>query len=126
VVVLPPKAGRYDSLAVVSGKLLYRRLPRTGSGEEKSPVVFYDLEKREEKTVIEDADFAELSADRQKLLVREGNDYGIIGSKEGQKLDKKIKTGGFEGRLTRWRSGRSSPMLAAAARLFLRPGHARR
>src|ERR1039458_2256203 len=57
VVVLPPKAGRYNALAAVSGKLLYRRLPRVGAGEEKSPVVFYDLEKREEKTVIEDADY---------------------------------------------------------------------
>ena len=36
VVVLPPKAGRYDSLAAVSGKLLYRRLPRVGSADEKS------------------------------------------------------------------------------------------
>ena len=96
VVVLPPKAGRYDNLAAVSGKLLYRRLPRLGSGEEKTPLVFYDLEKREEKTVIEDADFAELSANREKLLVRKGNDYGIIPAKEGQKLDKKINTGGFE------------------------------
>ena len=96
VVVLPPKAGRYDSLAAVSGKLLYRRLPRVGSGEEKKPVVFYDLEKREEKTVIEDADLAELSADREKLLVRRGSDYGIIEPKAGQKLDKKINTGGFE------------------------------
>ena len=32
VVVLPPKAGRYDSLAAVSGKLLFHRLPRIGSG----------------------------------------------------------------------------------------------
>ena len=96
VVVLPPKAGRYDSLAAVSGKLLFRRLPRVGSGEEKKPVVFYDLEKREEKTVIEDADYMELSANREKLLVRKGSDYAIIEPKEGQKMDKKINTGGFE------------------------------
>ena len=96
VVVLPPKAGRYDSLAAVSGKLLYRRLPRVGAGEEKTPVVFYDLEKREEKTVIEDADLMELSANREKLLVRKGSDYAIIEPKEGQKMDKKINTGGFE------------------------------
>jgi tricorn protease len=96
VVVLPPKAGRYDSLAAVSGKLLYRRLPHVGAGEEKTPVVFYDLEKREEKTVIEDADLMELSANREKLLVRKGKDYAIIEAKEGQKMDKKINTGDFE------------------------------
>ncbi len=96
VVVLPPKAGRYDSLAAVSGKLLYRRLPRVGSAARRQPVVFYDLEKREEKTVLDDADYMELSANREKLLVRKGNDYAIIEPKEGQKLDKKINTGSFE------------------------------
>src|SRR5208283_4021026 len=30
VVVLPPKAGRYESLAAVSGKLLFHRLPHLG------------------------------------------------------------------------------------------------
>jgi tricorn protease len=96
VVVLPPKAGRYDSLAAVSGKLLYRRLPRIGSGGEKAAVVFYDLEKREEKTVLDEADSVEVSADREKLLVRKGSDYAIIEPKEGQKLDKKIDTSAFE------------------------------
>ena len=96
VVVLPPKAGRYNDLAAASGKLLYRRLPRVGSADEKSAVVFYDLEKREEKTVIEEADSMELSANHEKLLVRKGSDYAIIEPKEGQKLDKKINTGSFE------------------------------
>ncbi len=96
VVILPPKAGRYDDLAAVSGKLLYRRVPRVGAGEEKSPIVFYDLEKREEKTVIDDADLMELSANREKLLVRKGKDYAIIEPKEGQKLDKKISTDNFQ------------------------------
>ncbi len=71
-VVLPMKAGRYDSLAAVSGKLLFRRLPRTGAADEKSPLAFWDLEKREEKVVIEDIDSVELSANREKLLVRKG------------------------------------------------------
>ena len=96
VVVLPPKAGRYDSLMAVPGKLLYRRTPRVGSADEKSPVVFWDLEKREEKTVLDDADYVELSGNREKLLVRKGSDYAIIEPKDGQKLDKKINTGGFE------------------------------
>jgi tricorn protease len=56
VVILPPKAGRYTHLTAVAGKLIYRRLPRTGSGEEAAPVVFYDLEKREEKTILAFAD----------------------------------------------------------------------
>ncbi|NOS69049.1 MAG: peptidase S41 [Verrucomicrobia bacterium] len=96
VVILSLKAGRYSDLAAVSGKLLYRRLARTGSGEDKSPLVFYDLEKREEKTILDDADDIELSANREKLLVRKDKSYSIIEPKESQKLDKKIETGGFE------------------------------
>jgi tricorn protease len=99
-VILPPKAGRYANLAAVSGKLLYRRLSRTGAGgEEKSAIVFYDLEKREEKTVADDAGPFDLSANRQKLLVRKGTSYYLIEPKEGQKLDKALATTGFEARI---------------------------
>ena len=52
VMVLPHKAGNYDGLQAVSGKILYRRQPRTGSGDEKSALVYFDLEEREEKTVL--------------------------------------------------------------------------
>lgn len=96
VVILPPKAGRYADLCAVSGKLIYRWLPRTGSGNENSPVEFYDLEKREVKTIVSDADSLELSANREKLLVRKDRGYSIIEPKESQKLDKKLETGGFE------------------------------
>ena len=95
-VLLPPKAGNYANLAAVSGKLLYRRLPRAGAGDEKNAIVFYDLEKREEKTVVEDAGSFDLSADRKKLLVRKGTSYYVIEPKESQKLDKALATSGFE------------------------------
>jgi tricorn protease len=95
-VLLPPRPGNYGNLSAVSGKLLYRRLPRAGSTDEKSSIVFYDLEKREEKTVVDDAGGFDLSADRKKLLVRKGNSYYIIEPKENQKLDKALATSGFE------------------------------
>jgi len=95
-VLLPPKAGNYANLAAISGKLLYRRLPRAGAGDEKSAIIFFDLEKREEKTVVDDAGSFDLSADRKKLLVRKGSGYYIIEPKENQKLDKALSTSGFE------------------------------
>jgi len=76
--------------------LIFRRLPRTGSDDGKQSLLFYDLEKREEKTVLDDVDGVELSANREKLLVRKDRTFAIIEPKEGQKLDKKIDTGGFE------------------------------
>ena len=63
LVVLPPKAGNYASLQAAPGKVVYRRRPRTGSGESKSDAVFYDLEEREEETILEDVGFIQLSAD---------------------------------------------------------------
>jgi len=95
-VVLPPKPGRFDDLAVVSGKLVYRRLPRAGSDDHKSSLLFYDLEKREDKTILDDVDDAILAAKREKLLVRRNSDYAIIEPKEGQKFDKKVPVSSLE------------------------------
>lgn len=106
VVILPPKAGRYADLTAVAGKLIYRCLPRTGSTIEKSLLEFYDLEKREVKTILDDADDIELSANREKLLVRNERAWAIIEPKESQKFDKKIDTAGFEAMvdpLAEWR-----------------------
>jgi tricorn protease len=93
VVILPPKAGNYSGLAAVSGKLLYRSAMR---GSETTPLEYYDLEKRESKRIVDDADWFELSGNREKLLVRKGGGYSIIDVKEGQNLNKKLATSEFE------------------------------
>jgi tricorn protease len=95
-VVLPPKAGHFADLAAVSGKLIYRRLPRAGSGDEKSTLVYYDLEKREDKTILEDVDDSLLAAKGEKILVRRKSEYAIIEPKESQKFEKKLPISGLE------------------------------
>lgn len=95
-VVLPPRADNYSDLAAVAGKLLYRRSLRTGGAEDKTPVLFFDLEKREEKTLLDDADDYVLAAKGEKLLARKGTSFSIVEVKEGQSLAKKLNTGGFE------------------------------
>ena len=95
-VVLPPKAGHFADLAAVSGKFIFRRLPRSGSSEDKSSLVYYDIEKRETKTILEDVDDVLLAAKGEKLLVRRGSDYAIIEPKEGQKFDKKLPLANLE------------------------------
>lgn len=92
LVILPPKPGNYDRLAAVSGKILYRRNPRTGSSDEAHPIVAYDLEEREEKTVLADADSFLLAASGKKALVRKKDDWAIIEIKADQKIDKKLPT----------------------------------
>ncbi|UCC73709.1 MAG: PD40 domain-containing protein [Gemmatimonadota bacterium] len=95
VVILPPEAGNYTGLQAVSGKILYRRLPRTGSGGRSSPVVYWDLEEREEKTVVEDAEGFLVTADGKKMLVTQQGTF-IVEVKPDQKLDKRLRTNELE------------------------------
>jgi tricorn protease len=100
VVVLPPKPGNYGRLQATTGKLLYRRAPRTGSGDEKNTLVYFDFEEREEKTVLESIDTYELSADGKKvfaLLADKGDrKYGIVDIKPTQKIDKPMRIAELE------------------------------
>jgi tricorn protease len=95
-VVLPPKSGSYTDLQAVKGKVLYRRAPRAGSGEEKSPIVFFDLEEREEKTILDDAETFEVTADGKKLLATNKKKYAVVDVKEKQKFDKPMELADIE------------------------------
>ncbi len=95
-VVLPPKAGNYTDLQVIKGKVLYRRQPRTGSGDEKNAIVYFDLVEREEKTVLDDADAFEVTADGKKMLVEQKDKYAILEIKAAQKFEKPIVTADME------------------------------
>jgi tricorn protease len=91
VVVLPPKAGNYAQLYATKGKVVYRRAPRTGSAETKASLIFFDLEDRDEKTVLEDVDAAELTADGKKALVRRDDKYAIVELKKEVKFEKPLR-----------------------------------
>jgi tricorn protease len=95
-VVLPPKAGNYADLQAIKGKLLYRRSPRSGSADEKSPIVFFDLTEREEKTVLDDADGFEATADGKKMLVASKNKFAMVDIKAAQKFEKPMVTSEME------------------------------
>ncbi|HXI64428.1 MAG TPA: S41 family peptidase [Gemmatimonadales bacterium] len=95
VVLLPPEAGNYADLAAASGKVLYRRTPRTGAAasDKKSPLVYWDLKDRKEETVIDDATGVDLSFDGQKVLVaQQPRRFAIVDVKPGQKFDKPLRT----------------------------------
>ena len=94
--MLPPKAGNYGELFAVKGKVLYRRAPRAGSGDDKSPIVYYDLDEREEKTIVDDADGFEPTADGKKLLVANEKKFSVVEVKAAQKLDKPMRTAEME------------------------------
>jgi tricorn protease len=95
-VVLPPKGGNYADLQSIKGKLLYRRQPRTGSGDEKNAIVYFDLVEREEKTVLDDADAFEATADGKKMLVASKHKFAILDIKAAQKFEKPMVTSEME------------------------------
>ena len=95
-VVLPPKSGTYADLQAVKGKLIYRRSPRAGTHEEKTPVGYFDLEAREEKTILDDAEAFETTFDGKKMLVTSKKKFAIVEVKEKQTFEKPIALGDIE------------------------------
>jgi tricorn protease len=91
-VALPAAAGNYTDLQAVAGKVIYRRPPRTGSADKKTPLIAYDLKDRKEQTIIDDADAALVSANGQKVLVLQGRRWAIIDLKADQKIETPLRT----------------------------------
>ncbi len=93
VVILPPAAGNISGLQAVTGKLVFHRFPNTGASDKKRAVMYYDIDKREEKTVMDDADGFRVTADGKKLLVAKDGAYALTDIAEGQKMEKRVPSG---------------------------------
>ncbi len=96
IVILPPAAGNYGNLAAVTGKIIFHRTPNNGSADTKKSVLYYDFDKREEKTIVDDADVFQISADEKKILVAKQNSFSVVDIAPDQKLDKKLPTNQLE------------------------------
>lgn len=91
MVLLPTPAGYYDDLQAAKGKVVYRRsLTRSADGETKTALLFYDLEDREEKTVLAEASRATLTADGARVLVQQKEAWALLDLKADAKLDKRM------------------------------------
>lgn len=89
-VILPPKAGDYFGLQAVSGKILFQTVVE-GGPKPSTPIKYYDLKEREEKTILANANFYDLSADGKKLLVLSNGTAAIIDVKPEQKMEKNLR-----------------------------------
>ena len=96
LVVLPPAAGNYGALAAVPGKVIFHRLPNTGAANKNKAVVYYDLESREEKTIIDDSDVLSVSSDGKKILIGKAGNYAVVDIAAGQKIEKLVPTAQLE------------------------------
>ncbi|WP_215225233.1 S41 family peptidase [Echinicola shivajiensis] len=90
LVILPPAAGNFNQLAAAKGKVLYIKHPSNGDESKKAALVYYDLEKREEKTIIENVGVYRLVANGEKALVVSNGSFGMIEIGEGKKLEDKM------------------------------------
>ncbi|RAW02695.1 S41 family peptidase [Pseudochryseolinea flava] len=92
LVVLPPSPGNYGNVTAVKGKIIYHHFANTGASDRKRFLKYFDLKKREEKTIMENVDGYQLSADGNKLLIDKEGGLFVIKPEENQKTEKKIRT----------------------------------
>jgi len=88
--LLPAPSGNYFWLSAAKGKIIFIRYPNTGAPDGKGTLKYWDIEKKEEKTIVDAVDNARLSANGQKLLVGKSGAYVVISPNENQKFDKTL------------------------------------
>ncbi|MBD0374406.1 MAG: PD40 domain-containing protein [Flavisolibacter sp.] len=92
LVLLPVVAGSYDALAAGKGKIIYLKNPAANSPEGQASIKYWDIEKREEKTILDNVSYFWLSENKAKILVaRPQNAYAVIKAEEGQKFEKPLR-----------------------------------
>jgi len=84
--LVPLKAGNYNNLAAVKGKVIFHDFTHPENG--KRPVKYYDFEEEEEKTIIDNARQYVLTGDRKKMLVAVNGEMAVIDVKADQKPEK--------------------------------------
>ncbi|MFT3949597.1 MAG: PDZ domain-containing protein [Agriterribacter sp.] len=91
MVLLPPSSGNIGNLNATKGKVIYIRYPNTGAPEAQGSIRFYDIDKREEKTLLDGCNSYWLSSNKEKMLVSKGGAFAVIKPEEGQKFDKPVR-----------------------------------
>ena len=93
--ILPVKPGNIDNLMAFEDKVVFLRVPNSGSAEGDPELMFYDLKEREEKSIMTKINDVVKTADGDSLLVRSGQQFGIIKPDKDQKIEDEIPTNGL-------------------------------
>ncbi|HVP38366.1 MAG TPA: S41 family peptidase [Candidatus Saccharimonadales bacterium] len=101
VAALPVAPGRYAGLQAFKNKLLFVKLERVGrdpddeTGAGGISLHYFDLDKREDKTILTGVDGGYgVNKDGTKILYKAGDKFGIVDVAEGKKVgDGKIEAG---------------------------------
>jgi tricorn protease len=94
--ILPVPPGNLSDVYAIEGKVLYLRAPNTGAPEAPPTLQFYDIEKREEKTLLAGAMGYDVSRDGKNLLVQDKTGFAILKPEADQKVDKILRTAEME------------------------------
>ena len=94
--VLTLPAGNYGNMYAVDGKLVYMRFPNTGAGGGNASIYLYELDKREEKSIVANANGFVVSKDNKSILVREGGGFAILPIAPSQQINKRLPTADME------------------------------
>ena len=76
--ILPVPPARYRNLAVAPGKLVYMNYTTLNMTGGTGSIQYYNLEKREVKTIVDNANYFVMSANNQKLLAAYDHAYSIL------------------------------------------------
>lgn len=88
-VKVPVDAMNVGPLHAVKSKVVFLRFPAAGaakSGKPSGVLLYYDFDKRKEKSIISGIDTYDLSADGKKVLYKSKETYGIIDLAPGKKV----------------------------------------
>ena len=77
---IPGSPSRYTGITTINKGVLYL------TGEDANVLKMYDIDEREESTILENVRGYELAANGEKVLVSTGNDYAILPVKANQKI----------------------------------------
>lgn len=88
--LLPVNAGNLNSLSVTKDKVYFMRFPNTGSSTFSGALKYFDLEKKEEKTVMDNVNGYVLCFNNDKAFVIAGGKYAVIPVSENARIDKLI------------------------------------
>ncbi|HLF34487.1 MAG TPA: PDZ domain-containing protein [Cyclobacteriaceae bacterium] len=86
--LLPAESGNYNNLSAAKGKIAYQKFPNGGAADKNRPVKFYDFKEREEKTLIDDADFYSVAYNGEKVLLMKEGKASVVSFSADQKLEK--------------------------------------
>jgi len=85
--------GNVNHLTAVEGKLLFVRVPNSGSPEGSTPSLdYFDFEEKEVKTIVSDVANYKATADGKKVLVLQGEKLAVLAIEADQNVDEAVPT----------------------------------